>query len=73
MARQVLKADAWSEIANASDPEKEPEDAVDTSPLPAEEKKMKKRVVVRGNDEPQLTEALRTRRRVSELRPYTVD
>ena len=64
--------DAWSEIANASDPEKEPEDTLDTSPLPVPDKKMKKRVVIRGNEEPH-PEALRTRRRVPDLRPYTVD
>ena len=60
-------------VANASDPENDEEgDILDTSPLPAE-KKIKKRVVLRGNDEPQLTEALRTRRPVGEWRPYIVD
>ena len=62
----------WLGIANASDPEQEPEDTLDTSPLPVPAKKINRRVVNRGNEEPR-PEALRTRRRISELRPYTVD
>ena len=64
--------DAWSEIANASDPDPEPEDSLDTSPLPVPAKSIKKRVVFRGN-EPR-SEASCTRRPVySDLRPYTFD
>ena len=63
--------DAWSEIANASDPEQEP-DSLSTSPLPVPAKLMKKRVVFRGN-EPR-SEALCTwRLDISGLCPYTVD
>ena len=64
--------DAWSEIANASDPEQEPEDSLSASPLSVPAKSMKKRVAFRGN-EPR-SEALCTwRPDVSGLRPYTVD
>ena len=66
--------DAWSEIANASDPEQEP-DSLSASPLSVPAKSKKKRVVF-GGHEPR-SEALCTwRPDVSGLRPseaYTVD
>ena len=66
-------SEAWSVAANASDPENDEEDALDTSPLPAE-KKMKKLVVLRGFDEPQVqTEALRPRLQIEDFRRGCID